>query len=39
MAPLIYKPEGEQVAKQVWDETIAEFSFADVQESLREIEK
>ncbi|RYP55561.1 hypothetical protein DL769_010118 [Monosporascus sp. CRB-8-3] len=31
-APIIYKPEGEEISKRLWDETMGELSFAGVQE-------
>ncbi|RYP08516.1 hypothetical protein DL764_001847 [Monosporascus ibericus] len=31
-APIIYKPEGEEISKRLWDETMGELSFASVQE-------
>ncbi|KAK4077741.1 uncharacterized protein Triagg1_3435 [Trichoderma aggressivum f. europaeum] len=37
MAPMIYKPEAEEIGKQLWDETMAELSFARVQESIEEV--
>ncbi|KAI1377704.1 hypothetical protein F4677DRAFT_415277 [Hypoxylon crocopeplum] len=36
-APIIYKPEGEQLAKRLWEETMAELSFAGVQEVVSSI--
>ncbi|KKP03452.1 hypothetical protein THAR02_04431 [Trichoderma harzianum] len=37
MAPMIYKPEAEEIGKQLWDETMAELSFARIQESIDEV--
>ncbi|KAI0387564.1 hypothetical protein F5Y04DRAFT_7383 [Hypomontagnella monticulosa] len=37
MAPIIYKPEGEEIAKRLWEETMAELSFARVQDIVEEI--
>ncbi|CAH0003347.1 unnamed protein product [Clonostachys byssicola] len=28
-APIVYKPEGQAIAKKLWDETMKEFSFAN----------
>ncbi|KAI5917432.1 NAD(P)-binding protein [Camillea tinctor] len=38
MAPIVYTPEGERVGQQLWQETLAEFSFAEVEQILREME-
>ncbi|EHK18432.1 uncharacterized protein TRIVIDRAFT_47324 [Trichoderma virens Gv29-8] len=37
MAPIIYKPEAEEIGKQLWDETLAELSFARLEESIQEL--
>jgi len=37
MAPLIYRPEGENIAKQLWEETMTELSFAKVREVIHEV--
>ncbi|PHH90755.1 hypothetical protein CDD83_2751 [Cordyceps sp. RAO-2017] len=37
MAPIIYKPEGEEVAKVLWEETMKELSFAPIQEAIQEV--
>ncbi|KAL8794099.1 MAG: hypothetical protein Q9195_003284 [Heterodermia aff. obscurata] len=34
LAPLIYKPEGQQLAASLFEETLQEFEFADVREKL-----
>lgn len=39
MAPIIYKPEGEQIAKKIWDELLEELSFAGVRDIIHGIEK
>ncbi|KAM0246494.1 hypothetical protein ACHAQJ_010176 [Trichoderma viride] len=36
MAPIIYKPEAKELGKQLWDETMAELSFARLEESIQE---
>lgn len=37
MAPFIYEPEGEPVAKLLWDEILEEMSFAKVEDILPQI--
>jgi hypothetical protein len=37
MAPIIYKPEAKELSKQLWDETMAELSFASLEEYIQEI--
>lgn len=37
MAPIVYKPEGEELAKRLWEETMAELSFAGVRDIIKEI--
>ncbi|KAL7944095.1 hypothetical protein V8C42DRAFT_346451 [Trichoderma barbatum] len=37
LAPIIYKPEANDIGKQLWDETMAELSFAHLEESVHEI--
>ncbi|TVY14648.1 Short chain dehydrogenase sol3 [Lachnellula arida] len=37
MAPIIYTDEGRKVSEQLWKETIAELSFANVEEILKDI--
>lgn len=39
MAPIIYKPEGERIAKKLWDELMDELSFAGVRDVIRRFEK
>ncbi|KAI2618202.1 NAD(P)-binding protein [Hypoxylon sp. NC1633] len=39
MAPIVYKPEGLRIAKQVYDETLDELSFAGVKEIVNELSK
>ncbi|KAI0006453.1 hypothetical protein F4779DRAFT_21157 [Xylariaceae sp. FL0662B] len=34
MAPIIYKPEGEEIAKLLWKETMDELSFAGVEDII-----
>ncbi|KAI0159864.1 retinol dehydrogenase 12 [Hypoxylon sp. FL1284] len=36
-APFIYTPEGERVAKVLWDKIMSELSFAKVEDILREV--
>ena len=38
-APIIYNPEGERIAKKLWDETMVELSFAGAQEIISGLEK
>lgn len=35
MAPVIYKSEGEDLAKQLWGETMSELSFARIQDCIQ----
>lgn len=35
LAAIIYTPQGKEIANQVWEETLAELSFAPIQESLQ----
>lgn len=35
MAPIIYTAEGETLKEQIWEETLAEFSFADMEGIVR----
>ncbi|KAL7787171.1 hypothetical protein V8C37DRAFT_390852 [Trichoderma ceciliae] len=37
LAPIIYRPEAEELGKQLWDETMAELSFARLGESIQEV--
>ncbi|KAI1086967.1 retinol dehydrogenase 12 [Rostrohypoxylon terebratum] len=37
-APLVYTSEGERLSKILWDEIMAELSFADVEDILRGLE-
>ncbi|RFU76456.1 short-chain dehydrogenase [Trichoderma arundinaceum] len=37
LAPIIYKPEAKDIGKQLWDETMAELSFARLEESIEEV--
>ncbi|KAK0622037.1 putative short-chain dehydrogenase [Bombardia bombarda] len=39
MAPIIYRPDGEEIAKLLWDETMAELSFAGVEAVIRDMGK
>ena len=34
MAPIVYQPEGQRIAKLLWAETMNELSFAGVSEIL-----
>jgi len=38
MAPIIYTPEGERIAKKLWDELLDELSFAGVRDILSALE-
>jgi hypothetical protein len=37
MAPLVYSSEGQEIGDQLWKETMAELSFAQVDTILKEI--
>ncbi|KAH0489954.1 hypothetical protein TgHK011_001442 [Trichoderma gracile] len=37
MAPIIYKSEAQEIGKQLWDETMAELSFAHLEEAIQEV--
>ncbi|KAK1243334.1 hypothetical protein MKX07_003962 [Trichoderma sp. CBMAI-0711] len=37
MAPIIYKPEAQEIGKQLWDETMAELSFAHLEKIIQEV--
>jgi hypothetical protein len=37
MAPLVYSSEGQEIGDQLWEETMAELSFAQVDRILKEI--
>ncbi|KAH8698920.1 hypothetical protein BGW36DRAFT_396553 [Talaromyces proteolyticus] len=37
MAPILYTEEGKSISKRLWKETMAEFSFAKVENILQEI--
>lgn len=37
MAPLVYSVEGKDITEQLWNETIEEFSFAQVDSIIRDI--
>ncbi|KAL6882322.1 putative short-chain dehydrogenase [Trichoderma longibrachiatum] len=37
MAPIIYKPEAQDIGKQLWDETMAELSFAHLEEAIQAV--
>ena len=39
MAPIIYKPEGQRVAKKLWEGLLNELSFAGVRDVLNELKK
>ncbi|KAL4940695.1 hypothetical protein BDV06DRAFT_17251 [Aspergillus oleicola] len=39
MAPFVYKPEGEKVAKRLWRETMDELAFAGVEDILNVLSK
>jgi hypothetical protein len=38
MAPFVYQLRGEAIAKQLWQETMAELSFADVESIINRLE-
>ncbi|KAI1502627.1 NAD(P)-binding protein [Biscogniauxia marginata] len=38
-APIIYKPQGEEIAEVLWKETMAELSFAGAEEIVRGLSK
>ena len=35
MAPIIYTTEGEALKEQIWQETLTEFTFADMEGIVR----
>ncbi len=37
MAPIIYRPEAKEIAKQLWDETMTELSFAHLEDVIEEV--
>ncbi|KAH6603849.1 short-chain dehydrogenase [Trichoderma cornu-damae] len=37
LAPIIYKPEAKELGKRLWDETMAELSFARLEEIIQEV--
>jgi hypothetical protein len=37
LAALLYKPEGKEIATQLWEETLAELPSTPVQEALQAI--
>ncbi|KAI0379586.1 NAD(P)-binding protein [Hypomontagnella monticulosa] len=39
MAPIVYKPEGKQVAAKLWEETLDELSFAGVRNIIDDLSK
>ncbi|KAA8652360.1 uncharacterized protein ATNIH1004_001264 [Aspergillus tanneri] len=39
MAPIIYKPEGQRIAKKLWQELLDELSFAGVRDVLKGLKK
>lgn len=39
MPPLLYKPEGLRLSKQLYDETLEELSFAGIREIIDEMSK
>ncbi|KAI0532996.1 hypothetical protein GGR58DRAFT_139364 [Xylaria digitata] len=38
-AAMLYRPEGKELAKQLWEETMAELSFANVEDCIKEVNK
>ena len=39
MAPIVYKPEGQRIAKLLWEETMEELSFARVRDILEQLKE
>ncbi|KAL4781606.1 hypothetical protein BJX76DRAFT_363476 [Aspergillus varians] len=39
MAPFVYKPQGQKIAKQLWRETMDELSFARVEDIVKGLSK
>ena len=39
MAPIVYKPEGQRIAKLLFQETLDEFSFAGAKEIVARLSK
>lgn len=37
MAPIIYTEEGERISAQVWQETLEELSFANVEDIVSDV--
>ncbi|KAM7210593.1 short-chain dehydrogenase/reductase SDR [Rhypophila decipiens] len=37
LAPIIYRPEGNQISEKLWQETLAEFKFTGVEEILNSL--
>jgi len=37
LAAILYTPEGKEIIDQLWEETLAEFSFAHIPELLRSL--
>ncbi|KAK7954816.1 NAD(P)-binding protein [Apiospora saccharicola] len=37
MAPIHYKPEGDAISKQIWEETLAELEFARVRDIVQQM--
>lgn len=37
MAPIVYADEGKKISEQLWKETMAEFSFAKVEDIINEV--
>lgn len=38
-ATVLYTPEGKQIIERLWDETVVELKFADVQGILRSMNR
>jgi hypothetical protein len=38
MAPIVYTTEGSKISEKLWKETMAEFSFAGVEDILKELQ-
>lgn len=37
MAPILYTEEGEEVSKHLWNETMAELAFANVEGIIKSV--
>lgn len=39
MAPIIYTDEGKEIAAQLWKETMAELSFANIEHLINDLSR